>query len=248
MVMLIGMIGSAQATNWTNFTDLSDGDEISGNYSLNASTYNATGYGNGSLWVNFSYCVGHFNGSWINIGANETEGNNFTVYWNTTEVCNGNYRLNATSNRTGDTYNGYVNVTVDNGDIITLTAPTAGETISTGNYTFTATTTVNRSYVNFSWYNASSGWTEFASNDTEGTVFTAVWNTTGLDDGTYNFNASTNCSIDSNTTETDDSLGVIIDNVPAPAVVDSPEFSTIMIAGLIGLLSATAILLRKKKE
>ena len=239
MVLLIGLIGSAQAADWTNFTDPKDGDTISGNYSLNVTTNDTC------TWVNFSYSID--NDTWIDIGVNDTEGVNFSVYWNTTGLCDGNYNLNATSNRTG--YQGYINITVNN-NIITLNAPAASETINTGNYTFNATTNATRAWVNFSWSNDSGvTWTEFANNSTEGTVFTVVWNTTNLADGVYDFNATTNCSVEENTTETDESLGVIIDNVPAiAAVVDSPEFSTIMMVALIGLLSISAILLRKKKE
>ena len=246
MILLFVMVGSAQAANVTNFSDLSDSDIITGNYSLNVSTYNATGYTN-ALWVNLSYCEGHTNDTWVDIGVNTTLGANFTVYWNTTGMCDGNYRLNATSNYTVDAENGYVNVTVENGNTITLTTPATGETISSGNYTFNATTTVTRDYVNFSWSTDNATWTEFASNNTLGKVFTATWNTANISDGTYYFNASNNCTILGERTETAYANDVVINNVPA-VVVDSPEFTPIVMAALIGLLNATAILLRKKKE
>ena len=239
MVMLIGVIGSAQAGNWTNFSSPVDGETIGGNYTLNATTDLTCD------WVSFNYSIGNVT-PWYSIGTNNTQGTVFTTYWNTTELCDGNYTINASSNRTGGNQS-YVNITVRN-NVITLVTPTDSETISSGNYTFNATTTMERLYVNFSWSNDSGAtWTKFASNNTPGTVFTAVWNTTGLDDGTYDFNASTNCTVDGNTTERSYADDVVIDNVE-DVVVDSPEFSTVMIAGLIGLLSATAILLRKKKE
>ena len=239
MISLLVLVSSAQAHNIT-LNEPETGDELTGNYTLNATTTI------NFLNVNFSYSTD--NSTWFDIGTNNTMGTEFTYEWNTTELCNGNYTVNATTewNSSVVAHMAYANITINN-NAITLVTPAAGATIS-GNYTFKATTLATRAYVNFSWSNDSGGnWTEFGSNDTAGTEFTLVWNTANVSDGTYYFNATSNCTINDNKTETDENQGIVIRNAVA-AVVDSPEFSPIVIACLIGLLSATAILLRKKKE
>ena len=239
VISLLVLVNSAQAAINVTIVSPTTDEEISGEYTLNATT------GVECSSVNFSWSTN--NSTRFLIGTNDTNGTVFTYTWYTTALCDGNYTLNATTNwSTADV--AYVNLSINN-NVITLITPIDSETISSGNYTFNATTTVERLYVNFSWSNDSGAtWTKFASNNTPGTVFTAVWNTTGLVDGTYDINASTNCTILDERTEVDQADDVVIDNVAAAAVVDSPEFSTIMIAGLIGLLSATAILLRNKKK
>ena len=239
MISLLVLVSSAQAHNIT-LNKPETGDILTGNYTLNATT--VTTFAN----VNFTWSTDNL--TWFDIGTNDTIGELFWYEWNTTELCNGNYTVNATTeyNASIETHSSYANITINN-DAITLVTPAAGATIS-GNYTFTATTLATRAYVNFSWSNDSGGnWTEFGSNDTAGTEFTLVWNTANVSDGTYYFNATSNCTILDERTETDENQGVVIDNVPA-VVVDSPEFTPIVMAALIGLLSATAILLRKKKE
>ena len=117
----------------------------------------------------------------------------------------------------------------------TVNTPTASEVIS-GTYTLNATADDTCTWVNFSYSTDNATWTEIGANETLGTVFTKDWDTTTVGDGSYYINAT------SNRTESG-YVHFSIDNIP-----DSPEFSTIMIAGLIGLLSATAILLRKKEK
>lgn len=237
MISLLVLVSSAQAAINVTIVNPTIDEEISGEYTLNATT--------GVECSNVSFSWSTDNATRYLIGSNDTNGTVFTFAWNTTPFCTGSYTLNATTNWSAADV-AYMNFTINN-NVITLNTPAASETISSGNYTFNATTNTARDYVNFSWSNDSGAtWTKFAYNNTKGTVFTAVWDTTNLTDGTYDFNATTNCSVDE-TRETGESLNVVIDNV-ADVTVDSPEFSTIMIAGLIGLLSATAILLRKKKE
>lgn len=237
MISLLVLVSSAQAAVNITINDPGADESISGTYTLNATTSVPCS------WVNFSWSTNNI--TRFLIGTNDTEGTEFTLDWDTSEFCTGNYTLNATTNWT-DYDVAFVNFSIDN-SVITLVSPAASATIS-GEYTLNATTTATRAYVNFSWSNDSGvTWTEIGSNDTEGTWFTLAWNTSNVSDGTYWINATTNCTILDERTETDENQGVVVDNIPA-ATVDSPEFSTIMIAGLIGLLSATAILLRKKKE
>jgi len=243
MISLLVLVSSAAAHNIT-IVEPEDNDTVVGNITINATTLTSCDY------VNFSWSLDNLTWFDVDIGYNETNGTNFTIFWNTSELCTGgNYTINASTNQNASyTMNSsYLNVTIDN-DVIELVTPAAGATIS-GNYTFSATTTATRAYVNFSWSNDSGGnWTVFGNNSTSGTEFTFVFETeTNLSDGTYWFNATSNCTINDERTETDENQGVIVRNAVA-AVVDSPEFSTIMVAGLIGLLSATAILMRKKKE
>lgn len=236
---LLVLVSSAQAHNIT-LNKPETGDILTGNYTINATT--VTTFAN----VNFTWSTNNL--TWFDIGTNDTMGTEFTYEWNTTELCNGNYTVNATTeyNASIETHSSYANITINN-DAITLVTPAAGATIS-GIYTFTATTLANRSYVNFSYSNDNGvTWVIFGNNSTEGTEFTVDWNTSNVSDGTYYFNATSNCTILDERTETDENQGVVIDNV-ADAVVDSPEFTPITVACLIGLLSVTAILLRKKKE
>ena len=228
VTLLFGLVSSAQATTTIHFPTAHE--TISGNYTVNISTSELCS------WVGLNYSTD--NNTWYEIGANTSESTWFNISWNTTDRCNGNYSLNATSNRTESDW---VNVTIYN-TMITMTLPTTNETIS-GTYNLSATTNTTRFWVNFSYSSDNSSWTEIGSHVTNGTSFTYTWNTANISDGTYYFNATTNCGEN----ETDYVSNVTVDNV-ADAAVDSPEFSTIAMAGLIGLLCAAAILLRKKKE
>jgi hypothetical protein len=102
MTLLIGFVGFAQAANITIVSPAKD-EAINGTYTLNATTTE------NCAWVSFNYSTD--NATWTSIGTNNTNGTIFTFDWDTTKVSNGNYSLNATSNRTESAY---VNFSIDN--------------------------------------------------------------------------------------------------------------------------------------
>ena len=236
IMSLLVLVSSAQAHNIT-LNKPATGDEISGIYPINATT--AITFAN----VNFTWSTDNL--TWFDIGTNSTMGELFWYEWNTSALCNGDYVVNATTeyNDSIVTHSDYANISINNANAITLNAPATNEIIS-GIYTLTATTIAVRDYVNFS-YSDDGGvtWIVIGNNSTSGTDFTLSWNTENVGDGTYHFNATDNCTINDTKTETATSTNVRIKNV-----MDTPEFSPMAIAGLIGLLIVTATLMKKKKE